>query len=138
MPTLGDQSKKRLVGVHPDLVAVVKRAMEVTKQDFTVLCGVRTAKEQAREYAKGRTTPGPQVTWVKKSRHEVAEDGYGYAVDIVPYPVDWNTLSKFDAIADAMQQAAKEYGVKIRSGADWDGDGKLREKGESDSPHWEI
>jgi len=138
MPTLGDQSKKRLVGVHPDLVAVVKRAMEVTKQDFTVICGLRTKEEQAALYAQGRTKPGNVVTWVKTSRHMAQSDGYGYAVDIVPYPLDWNTLSKFDAIADAMQQAAKEYGVKIRSGADWDQDGKLREKGESDSPHWEI
>ncbi len=38
----------------------------------------------------------------------------------------------------AMFAAAKELGVKIRWGADWDQDGVPREKGESDSPHFEL
>ena len=62
----------------------------------------------------------------------------GQAVDIVPYPVDWEDLSKFDATAKAMFAAAKELGVSIRWGADWDNDGKLREQGEYDSPHFEL
>ncbi len=68
----------------------------------------------------------------------VQKDGYGHAVDICPYPVDWSDVKKFDAIAKAMFAAARELGVKIRWGADWDGDGKPRERGESDSPHFEI
>ena len=62
----------------------------------------------------------------------------GKAVDLVPYPVDWNDLSKFDQVAKAMFAAAKELGVSIRWGADWDNDGNYREKGEYDSPHFEL
>ncbi len=138
MYRLGKESLKKLLGVHPDLVAVVKRAIEITKQDFTVLCGVRTLAEQKELYAQGRTKPGRIVTWTLNSRHLPAADGLGHAVDIVPYPIDWNTASKFDAIADAMHQASQELGVKIRWGADWDKDGVPREKGESDSPHFEL
>lgn len=135
---LGAQSLKRLEGVHPDLVRVVKRAIGLTTQDFSVLEGVRTLKRQQELYAKGRTAPGPKVTWTMNSKHRVQGDGFGHAVDLVPYPLDWNTLSKFDAISKAMFAAAEAEGVSIRWGADWDRDGKPRERGESDSPHFEV
>ena len=39
--TLGKRSLQNLSGVHPDLVAVVKRAVEITEQDFSVIEGIR-------------------------------------------------------------------------------------------------
>lgn len=130
---LGPKSRERLTGVEPELAAVVKRAIELTTQDFMVLEGVRTVARQKQLYAQGRTAPGNIVTWTMRSKHIE-----GKAVDLVPWPVDWNTASKFDAIYTAMMAAADELGVSIRSGMDWDGDGKLRERRESDSPHFEI
>lgn len=135
---LGAVSRAELTGVHPDLVRVVGRAIQISTQDFSVLCGVRTAAEQRDLYAKGRTAPGPKVTWTLNSRHIPGPDGFGRAVDLVPYPVDWNSAAKFDAIARAMFAAAREVGVAIRWGADWDRDGKPRERGETDSPHFEM
>ena len=131
---LGTRSKDNLKGVHPDLVKVVERAITLTTQDFTVIEGVRTTQRQQELYAQGRTKPGSKVTnadGVKnKSNHQAKADGYGHAVDIVPYPVDWNTTSKFRAIADAMKQAAKDLGVKLEWGGDWT---KL-----VDLPHFEV
>lgn len=135
---LGLASRKKLEGLHPDLVAVVNRAIQLTTQDFSVTCGVRTLAEQKELYAQGRTKPGQIVTWTLKSRHLPAADGLGRAVDLAPYPIDWNDLSKFDAIAKAMFQASKELGIPIRWGADWDQNGKPRERGETDSPHFEL
>jgi peptidoglycan L-alanyl-D-glutamate endopeptidase CwlK len=135
---LGPASRKKLEGLHPNLVAVVNRAIEVTTQDFTVLCGVRTLEEQKELYAQGRTKPGDIVTWTLNSRHLPAADGLGRAVDLAPYPIDWKTLSKFDAISAAMMQASNELGIPIRWGADWDQDGIARERGETDSPHFEL
>ena len=137
--TLSKASLDKLQGVHPKLVKVVKRAIELTKQDFKVLEGVRTPERQKELYAQGRTKPGPKVTWTLTSNHFVnPKTGYGHAVDLVPYPVDWETLSKFDAIQKAMFAAAKELGVTIRWGANWNRNGKPREKGETDSPHFEL
>lgn len=133
MPVLGSKSREKLAGVHPDMVRVVERAIEITKQDFSVLEGVRTAERQRELYAQGRTKPGKIVTWTLRSRHLT-----GRAVDLVPYPLDWNTAAKFDAIYDAMMAAAKELKVKIRSGMDWDRDGRKREAKETDSPHFEL
>jgi peptidoglycan L-alanyl-D-glutamate endopeptidase CwlK len=52
--------------------------------------------------------------------------------------VDWNDLERFDALAGLMFRAAEQEGVKITWGADWDRDGVPRERGESDSPHFEL
>ena len=130
---LGKTSLARLQGVDETLVNVVKRAIEISEVDFTVLEGVRTLERQRELYAQGRTAPGKIVTWTMKSRHIE-----GKAVDLVPYPLDWNDIDKFNKIKDAMFQAAKELDVNLRWGADWDGDGNYREKGEYDSPHFEI
>lgn len=135
---LSAQSRAKLVGLHPKLAEVVGRAIEITTQDFKVTCGVRTLAEQKKLYAQGRTTPGPIVTWTLNSRHLPGKDGYGHAVDLVPFPVDWSTASKFDDIAQAMFTAAAELDVALRWGADWDMDGKPRERGETDSPHFEL
>jgi peptidoglycan LD-endopeptidase CwlK len=136
---LGTRSRKNLEGVHPDLVRVVERAIALTSQDFAVIEGVRTPARQKELYAQGRTKPGRKVTWTLNSNHFVnSSTGFGHAVDLVPYPVDWNKTSKFDNMARAMFQAADELGIRIRWGADWDGDKKPREKGEYDSPHFEL
>lgn len=139
--TPGQRSLDRLKGVHPDLVRVVKRAIELTKVDFTVGEGVRSAERQASLYAQGRTRPGPKVTWVKVSNHQVKPDGLGHAVDLwalVNGEINWGDVPSYDAIADAMMQAAKEIGVHIRTGSDWDEDGVRHEHGESDMAHFEI
>lgn len=136
---LSERSLKNLQGVNPKLVSVVKRAIQITEQDFMVIEGVRTQARQDELWAQGRTKPGPVVTWVKEvSSHGIHKDGYGRAVDVCPYPVDWNDLTKFDAIAQAMFAASEELDIPLRWGADWNRNGKLRERGETDSPHFEL
>ena len=49
---LGKRSLERLVGVHPDLVRVVKRAIELTDHDFSVIEGLRTIETQRAYVAK--------------------------------------------------------------------------------------
>lgn len=131
---LGTRSKENLKGIHSDLVKVVERAIGLSSQDFTVISGVRTTQEQKDLYAQGRTKPGSIVTnadGVKnKSNHQAKADGYGYAVDIVPYPVDWNDLNKFRAIANAIKAAACELKVTVKWGGDWT---NLK-----DYPHFEL
>lgn len=136
--TLGKQSRARLAGVHPDLQRVVFRAIELTEQDFMVLEGVRTPERQKQLYAQGRTKPGPKVTWTLNSNHFInPKTGKGHAVDLVPWPVDWSH-EKLGVVAEAMFAAARQLGVELRWGADWDRDGKPRERGETDSPHFEL
>jgi peptidoglycan L-alanyl-D-glutamate endopeptidase CwlK len=78
------------------------------------------------------------VTWTLNSNHFKQPDGFGRAVDLLPEPYDWKDPGQFDKVARAMREAAKQLGVKIRWGGDWDQDGRAREKGEDDSPHFEL
>lgn len=151
---LDERSRKNLENVHPQLVRVVHRAAELCPIEFKVIEGVRTPTRQAQLYGQGRTAeqlrakglPGslarptmPKVTWTLSSRHFIdPKIGAGRAVDVLPAPFDWRDTAPFDAVAKAMFAAADEIGVKIRWGADWDRDGNARERGESDSPHFEI
>lgn len=133
---LSQRSLNKLSGVDSRLVAVVKRAAELASasEDFSVLEGRRSVARQRSLYAQGRTMPGPVVTWTMQSKHIDGE-----AVDLLPYPDGWSApLSRFNAISSLMFKAAKELGIKLRWGADWDKDGKPRERGETDSPHFEL
>jgi peptidoglycan LD-endopeptidase CwlK len=138
--TIQLRNEQRLVGVHPALIAVVRAASEETP--LSVIEGVRTIERQAKLYAQGRTERGPVVTWTMNSKHLVQNDGFGHAVDIVPYradgTIDWNDRQGFDRIALEMFRAASIRAVTIRWGADWNRNGTFREKGESDSPHFEL
>src|SRR5947209_505202 len=108
---LSTKSLAKLEGVHPNMVKVVKRAAALSSQDFTVIEGVRTPSRQKELYAQGRTKPGPVVTWVLTSNHFVnKKTGFGHAVDLCPWPIDWNDAAKFDAISKVMFQAAKDLG----------------------------
>jgi len=106
--SLGNKSRIKLEGVNPDLVAVVERAIELSKQDFSVICGLRTVKEQEALVAKG-------ASQTMKSKHLE-----GNAVDLAAYcdGIRWE-LNLYDEIADAMLKAAKELGVTLRWGAAW-------------------
>jgi len=75
----GNTSKKRLNGVHPDLVLVLNKAIEESKVDFGIASGVRTEEEQREKYEKGLSELDG---YKRKSKHQIQEDGYGHAVDI--------------------------------------------------------
>ena len=137
--SFGASSLKNLEGVHPLLVSVVKRALEISRVDFKVIEGVRTKERQKVLYAQGRTTPGPVVTWTLESNHFINPvTGFGHAVDLLPAPYDWKAMGPFKEVSEAMFQAAKELGVSIRWGLDWDMDGVSQEKGETDAPPFEL
>jgi peptidoglycan L-alanyl-D-glutamate endopeptidase CwlK len=114
---LGTRSLQKLSGVHPDLVAVVKRAIEISEQDFSVLEGIRHINRQRELVKSGKST-------TMNSRHLT-----GHAVDLVPYPVSWD-WEYFYPIVDAMKEAAEELGIDIVAGADWENF--------PDGPHFQL
>lgn len=131
-----ERSRLNFVGVHPDLCGVIDEVAQ--RFNLVVIDGLRTAKQQAALFAQGRTTPGLIVTDTLHSKHMRQLDGYGHALDVIPHPVDWENLARFDALALSIFSVASRRRVFLRWGADWDGDGQFREKREHDSPHWEI
>jgi peptidoglycan L-alanyl-D-glutamate endopeptidase CwlK len=123
---LSQSSLSKLEGVHPDLVKVIKRAIEITPIDFRVIEGKRTLERQKQLVARGASK-------TMNSRHLVAKNGYAHAVDIVPLEEDGDpswAWPDYYPLAKAVKKAAEEVGVKIEWGGDW--------KTFKDGPHWQL
>lgn len=117
---LSQRSRARLVGVHPDLIKVVERAIEITPIDFVVLEGLRTQSQQKKLVAAGASR-------TMRSRHLT-----GHAVDLgawVGGKVRWD-WPLYHQLAVAVKQAASEVGVPIEWGGDW--------RTFKDGPHWQL
>ena len=122
---LSQRSLTRLVGVHPDLVAIVKLAIQRAPVDFTVVEGVRTLAQQRENVAKG-------VSQTMASYHLPQADGLGHAVDLAPLmggAIPWNNWQAFADLAGVIKTCATELGVPVEWGGDW----RMR-----DGPHFQI
>jgi peptidoglycan LD-endopeptidase CwlK len=60
------------------------------------------------------------------------------AVDVAPYPIDWDNRERFVLFAGFVLGIANEMGIPIRWGGDWDGDWDTKETSFFDAPHFEI
>ena len=119
--TLSARSRARLIGVHPDLVRVVERAIGVTIFDFCVVEGVRTLAKQAEYFRKGKSM-------TMNSRHLT-----GHAVDLAPWvngTIEWNSDAAWEGIADAMKSSAHDMSIPLTWGGDW--------QRFVDKPHFEL
>lgn len=117
---LGSKSKTKLVGVHPDLLSVVEKAITITEVDFTVLEGVRTLERQKQLVAEGSST-------TMRSRHLT-----GHAIDLAAWidgKLSWD-WKYYELIAAAMKSAAEELKIPIEWGGDW--------KSFKDGPHFQL
>lgn len=113
---LSSKSLSRLEGVHPDLVAVVKRAIELTPIDFGVSEGVSTYARQVQLLDQKKTT-------TLHSQHLLQDEttGYGHAVDVFAYmngKAVWKN-EYYGPIVQAFFTAAIELGIQIDSGHLW-------------------
>jgi peptidoglycan L-alanyl-D-glutamate endopeptidase CwlK len=120
MYTLSTRSLDRLNDVHPDLVRVVKLAIQLSKIDFVVLEGLRTKERQALLKTIG-------ASQTMNSRHIT-----GHAVDLgalLNKEVRWD-WPLYHKIAKAMKQAATDLNVPIVWGGDW--------RTFKDGPHFEL
>lgn len=118
--TLSVSSMSKLVGVHPDLVAVVKRAISITTVDFMVLEGVRALARQKELFDAGasKTMNGRHLT--------------GHAVDLgalLNGEIRWD-WPLYHKIAAAMKFASGQLEIPIEWGGDW--------RTFKDGPHFQL
>ena len=98
---------------------------EVIKEfDCTVIEGHRSLKRQKELFDKGAS----QIDGIsKKGKHNYFPSR---AVDVVPYPLDWNDIESFKKLGEVVKRKAKELNIKIEWGGDW--------VSFKDYPHWQI
>lgn len=122
---LNTRSKNNLKGVHPVLINIVNKAVEIITEDlpeysFVITSGVRTLEEQKKLLAEKKTK-------TLKSKHLT-----GHAVDIavvINGKITWD-IKEYKKLADKFKEAANELNADIT----WGGDFKTF----IDGPHFEV
>ena len=124
MPSFSKQSLARLNSTDERLVRVFT---EVVKYfDCTILEGKRTVDRQKMLVQQGKSK-------TMNSKHLK-----GKAVDVAPYPIDWNDRERFTYFAGYVMGIAAKMGIKLRWGGDWDRDTQVKDNNFDDLPHFEI
>lgn len=119
------RSKENLEGVHPRLVAVIEKALDLSEVDFVVTEGLRSEARQQQMVAEGKSQ-------TKNSRHLKQKDGYSHAVDVAALynnKITWE-WKYYEMINAAVQSAASILGEKVTWGGTW--------KTLRDGPHFQI
>lgn len=107
MPRFGRRSKERLRGVDAKLQNVLNRVVKYF--DITVIEGVRSQERQDELVAQG------------KSKTKFGKHVQGRAVDIAPYPIDWESRDDFHYLGGFVLGVAASMGINVRWGGDWNG-----------------
>lgn len=128
MPSFSSLSEKRLATCELRLQKLLREAIH--QVDFTVLCGHRTQEEQDDAFRSGAST----LKW-PLSRHNQFPS---MAVDIAPFPVDWNDTARFARLFGYIERIAHEQGVQIRWGGDWNANYRTKDERLVDMPHIEL
>ena len=128
MYTFGNASQTRINTCLPELQEILNEAIK--EIDFTVLCGHRSEAEQNDYFHTGRS----KVKF-PNSKHNTYPS---CAVDIAPYPIDWNNTARFAHLIGLVRGIALMKGYKIRVGCDWDMDGDITDHSFMDYPHIEY
>ncbi len=135
MPKFSQSSFSKLSSCHIDLQVLF---YEVIKNfDCTILEGYRNEKDQEEAFAKGNT----KVHYPNGKHNRTPS----LAVDVIPYPVDWNDNKLhlwFGGYVLGIAQILKDQGKMthaVRWGGSWDGLGKLDKPGQLNDPvHFEL
>ena len=128
MPTFSSRSNAILSTCHPELQILFK---EVVKEyDCSVLCGFRGEADQDKAFDEGKSKA--KYPWSKHNKLP------SIAVDVVPYPIDWEDMRRFYHFIGYVMSIANRLGLKVRSGGDWDGDFNFKDQNFHDLPHWEL
>lgn len=128
MPAFSKRSRENLSQCHPDLQRLFNDVIQ--HFDCSVICGHRGMEEQEEAFRTG------------KSKAHFGESKHNHmpsmAVDVVPYPLDWDDRERFGLLAGFVKGRAISLGINIRWGGDWDQDNQMRDETFLDMPHYEL
>lgn len=122
MPVFSEQSEERLRTCDQRLQYLMRRAIQRTPIDFTVLCGFRDKEAQEAAFAAGTTT----LHWPHGNHNRMPS----LAVDVAPYPVDWNDEHRFELLAHYILGIAHALDMQVVWGGNW--------RRPHDMPHFEV
>lgn len=131
MPAFSITSKKRLAGCHEILQFLFNTVILIA--DCSIICGQRGEQAQNKAFATGASK--------KKFPDSLHNKTPSLAVDVMPYPIDYNDTERIEKFAEIVKQVIKENDLPVVWGGDlWS---KINPKtgkreGFVDLPHWQI
>jgi peptidoglycan LD-endopeptidase CwlK len=128
MPKFSPKSIERLSTCHDDLQRLFKAVVE--HFDCTVLEGHRDEIAQNKAYQEGKS----QLRWPNGNHNKLPS----LAVDVMPYPIDWNDRERMTLFAGYVVGVARGMGIAIRWGGDWDRNTQVKDNKFDDLPHFEL
>tara|TARA_R100000458_G_C8271043_1_gene245774 strand:+ start:953 stop:1342 length:390 start_codon:yes stop_codon:yes gene_type:complete len=128
MPKFGRKSKERLATCDEKLQKVFNEVIKYV--DCSVLEGHREKDRQNKLFEEGKT----KVKY-PNGRHNRYPSS---AVDVTPYPVDWEDRERQTLFAGFVIGVASQMGIKLRWGGDWDMDFQVVDNRFDDFPHFEL
>ena len=128
MPSFGDKSKRELATCRKELQEVFNEVIKTV--DCSVLEGHRNKAKQDEYYDEGKS----KVKY-PNGRHNKLPS---MAVDVCPYPIDWNDRERFHLFAGFVLGIAKSMGINLRWGGDWNQNWFVDDNKFDDFPHFEI
>lgn len=127
MNKFSKNSAARLATCHPDLRRVFIKVLQVF--DCSILCGHRS--EEAQNALPDDKT---QVKFPDSMHNSLPSK----AVDVAPYPIDWDDRERLSYFAGIVIGVGASMGVGIRWGGDWDKDNELKDNNFDDLVHFEL
>ena len=115
MPKFGRKSRERLETCHSDLIVLFSAVIE--EIDCSVICGHRNKEDQDKAVASGNSK-----AVYPKGKHNASPSN---AIDVAPYPIDWDDLDRFYYFAGWVLAKAEilrnvgEISHNIRWGGSW-------------------
>ena len=128
MPSFSERSKDRLSTCEPKLQELFNAV--VGQFDCTILEGHRGQERQDRLYDERRS----QLRYPNGRHNKLPSQ----AVDVAPYPVDWQNTRRFYLFAGYVLGIAEGMGISIRWGGDWDMDTEITDQTFNDLAHFEV
>ena len=128
MPRFGSRSINRLKTCDQKLQELF---YEVVKHfDCSIIEGNRGEERQNKAYADGKS----KVKYPNGKHNKFPS----VAVDVAPYPIDWSDRDRFHYFGGFVLGVAKQMGMNIRWGGDWNQDTETKANKFDDLVHFEI
>ena len=128
MYSFSKSSTRKLETLHPDLQLILIEAIKII--DFSVICGHRNKTNQNKAFTEGRS----KLIYPNSKHNSLPST----AVDLAPYPIDWNNRDRFIFLAGIIYCISQQLGIEIRFGGNWSMSWQFEDQKFDDLVHFEL
>ena len=132
MSRYSNKSNLQLDTCHPLLIELFREVIK--EHDCAIVEGQRSRRRQNQLYRQGKS----KVKWPDSRHNEMPS----MAVDAAPWlkgrGIPWDEPNQFYIFAGFVLSKAKQLGIQIRWGGDWDMDHDVNDQWFNDLSHFEL